>query len=57
VTSVTAFALDAYYGGGPGTIGRALFSIAGPLLCASVALLLFTDVNTEPGVRHANQCL
>jgi hypothetical protein len=51
VTSVTAFALDAYYGGAPGTIGRALFSIAGPLLCASVALLLFTDVNTEPRVR------
>jgi hypothetical protein len=43
VTSATAFALDAYYGGGPGTIGRALFSIAGPLLCASVAILLFTD--------------
>jgi hypothetical protein len=42
-TSATAFALDAYYGGGPGTIGRALFSIAGPLLCASVALFLFTD--------------
>jgi hypothetical protein len=40
-TCVTAFALDAYYGGQPGTIGRALFSIAGPLLSASVALLLF----------------
>ena len=55
VTSVTAFALDAYYGGAPGAIGRALFSIAGPLLCASVALLLFTGVNTEPRVRDANQ--
>jgi hypothetical protein len=43
-TSATAFALDAYYGGSPGTLGRALFSIAGPLLCASVAILLFTDV-------------
>jgi hypothetical protein len=43
-TSITAFALDAYYGGQPGTIGRALFSIAGPLLCASAALLLFTGV-------------
>jgi hypothetical protein len=41
-TCVTAFALDAYYGGQPGTIGRALFSIAGPLLSASAALLLFT---------------
>jgi hypothetical protein len=47
VTSVTAFALDAYYGGSPGTIGRALFSIAGPLLCASVALLLFTEVKSH----------
>jgi hypothetical protein len=50
VTCATAFALDAYYGGAPGTIGRALFSIAGPLLCASVALLLFTGVNNQPGV-------
>ena len=41
-TCLTAFALDAYYGGQPGTIGRALFTIAGPLLTASVALLLFT---------------
>jgi hypothetical protein len=41
-TAITAFALDAWYGGQPGTIGRALFSIAGPLLSASVALLLFT---------------
>jgi hypothetical protein len=42
-TCVAAFALDAYYGGEPGTIGRALFSIAGPLLSAAVALLLFTE--------------
>jgi hypothetical protein len=41
-TCLTAFALDAYYGGEPGTIGRALFTIAGPLLTASVAMLLFT---------------
>jgi hypothetical protein len=46
VTSATAFALDAYYGGSPGTVGRALFSIAGPLLCASVAILLFTDASS-----------
>jgi hypothetical protein len=46
--SVTAFALDAYYGGAPGTIGRALFSVAGPLLCASAALLLFTEADYEP---------
>jgi hypothetical protein len=47
-TSITAFALDGYYGGNPGTIGRALFSIAGPLLSASVAQLLFTGVSSEP---------
>jgi hypothetical protein len=46
VTSATAFALDAFYGGAPGTIGRALFSIAGPLLCASVAIFLFTEVSS-----------
>ncbi len=57
MTSVTAFALDAYYGGNPGTIGRALFSVAGPLLCASVALLLFTGVNTEPLLRDARPSL
>ena len=47
MTSIMAFALDAYYGGEPGTVGRALFSIAGPLLSASVALLLFTGVHNE----------
>jgi len=41
MTSLTAFALDAYYGAPPGAIGRALFSVAGPLLSASVAILLF----------------
>jgi hypothetical protein len=45
--SVTAFAMDAYYGGPPGAIGRALFSVAGPLLSASVAILLFTGVGSE----------
>lgn len=38
-----AFVLDAYYGGQPGTIGRALFTVTGPLLTASTALLLFGD--------------
>jgi hypothetical protein len=47
-TCIAAFALDAYYGGEPGTIGRALFSIAGPLLSASVALLLFSDPTATP---------
>ncbi len=35
-----AFALDAFYGGAPGTIGRALFTIAGPVLSLSSAKLL-----------------
>ena len=35
-----AFMLDAYFGGAPGTVGRALFSIAGPLLSLSSALFL-----------------
>jgi hypothetical protein len=39
-TSITAFVLDGYYSGAPGTVGRALFSIAGPLLALSAALLL-----------------
>jgi hypothetical protein len=43
MTSMTAFALDAYAGNVPGNMGRILFTIAGPLLSASVALLLFTD--------------
>jgi hypothetical protein len=39
-TVAMAFLLDAYYGGKPGTIGRALFSIAGPVLSLSSALFL-----------------
>jgi hypothetical protein len=38
--SVAAFVLDAYYGGAPGTVGRALFSVAGPLLSMSAAAFL-----------------
>ncbi|MGO9892684.1 MAG: hypothetical protein ACLPX8_00520 [Bryobacteraceae bacterium] len=53
-TCIAAFALDAYYGGEPGTIGRALFSIAGPLLSASVALLLFTSDGN--GMPARNSC-
>ncbi len=40
VTCAVAFALDAFYGGAPGTIGRALFTIAGPMLSLSSAMLL-----------------
>jgi hypothetical protein len=39
-TCLTAFVLDAYFGGAPGTVGRAFFSIAGPVLSLSSALLL-----------------
>ncbi len=46
-TCMMAFVLSAYVGAGPGGVGRALFSIAGPLLSASVAILLFTGVGVE----------
>jgi len=39
-TCVMVFVLDAYYGGSPETVGRALFSIAGPVLSLSSALFL-----------------
>ena len=54
MTCVAAFALDAYYGGEPGTIGRALFSIAGPLLSASVAVLFFTGTGEAPSRPQAS---
>ncbi len=40
VACAMAFVLDAYFGGAPGTVGRALFSIAGPVLSLSSALML-----------------
>jgi len=40
-----AFILDAYYGGAPGTVPRALFSVAGPLLSLSAASFLFDSRN------------
>ena len=49
--SVTAFVLDAYYGGAPGTIGRTLFSVVGPLLSAAVAVLLFSDSGSATNSR------
>jgi hypothetical protein len=39
-TSILVFVLDGYYSGAPGTVGRALFSTAGPLLALSAASLL-----------------
>jgi hypothetical protein len=47
-TCATAFAMDAYYGGQPGTIGRALFTVSGTLLTASVSVLLFSEPEPEP---------
>jgi hypothetical protein len=46
--SAMAFVLDAYYGGAPGTVGRALFSVAGPLLSLSSALLLVGISEQDP---------
>jgi hypothetical protein len=42
-TAAMAFVLDGYYGGAPGTVGRALFSIVGPVLALSSALFLLDD--------------
>lgn len=39
-TSLLVFVLDAYYSGAPGTVGRALFTTAGPLLALSAASFL-----------------
>jgi hypothetical protein len=39
-TGIVAFLLNAYHLAGPGTWGREVFSVAGPLLSLSVALLL-----------------
>jgi hypothetical protein len=42
--SGAAFVLDGYYGGAPGTVGRALFSVAGPLLSLSAAAFLLGEL-------------
>jgi hypothetical protein len=46
--AVMAFVLDGYYGGAPGTVGRALFSVAGPLLSISAASFLCTSSPMRP---------
>jgi hypothetical protein len=51
-TSIMVFVLDGYYGGAPGTVSRALFSVAGPLLTLSSALLLLGISDQSPD----NQC-
>ena len=52
-TSILVFVLDGYYSGAPGTVGRALFSTAGPLLALSAALLLLdvADPFKPPGAE------
>lgn len=39
-TAASVFIFDAYYGGAPGTVGRELFSVAGPILSLSAAAFL-----------------
>jgi hypothetical protein len=52
--AATVFILDGYYGGAAGTVGRALFSVAGPLLALSCASFLVghheqnTAVSADP---------
>ncbi|HLZ41292.1 MAG TPA: hypothetical protein VKQ11_10035 [Candidatus Sulfotelmatobacter sp.] len=52
-TSILVFVLDGYYSGAPGTVGRALFSTAGPLLALSAALFLIEAVDPfkPPGAK------
>lgn len=49
-TCLVVFVLDGYYGGAPGTVGRALFSIAGPLLALSAAEFLAGVKTGERGL-------
>jgi len=51
-TVLLAFALNAYYGGQPGTVGRAMFSIAGPLLSLSVVVLVTAAPASGSRSRH-----
>lgn len=46
-----AFLLDAYFGAAPGTLGRVLFSIAGPMLSLSSALFLLRISGFPSSVR------
>ncbi len=46
LTAVMVFVLDSYYGGSAGTSGRALFSVAGPMLALSSASLLVEETRS-----------
>ena len=52
-TSVMVFVLDGYYGGAPDTVGRALFSVAGPPLSLSSAMLLLGISDRSPDNQSA----
>jgi len=52
-TALCAFALNAFYQSQPGTVGRAIFSIAGPLLSVSVAVLLALGSGARTPVEKA----
>jgi hypothetical protein len=52
--SMTALVMVEYYAAAPGTLGRVIFSIAGPLLSLSAAMLLFPAPQSEMfGARRA----
>jgi hypothetical protein len=54
VTSLLAFVLDDYYGAGTGTVVRALFSIAGPVLALSAGLFLLGEYVDRFGSDRAS---
>jgi hypothetical protein len=51
-TALTAFILDGFYSGAYGTVGRALFSIAGPLLALSCASFVLMDDPAGQALRQ-----
>ena len=46
--TIAAFALSTWYGADPGTMGRVVFSIAGPILTLGVAILLCEVLRIRP---------
>ncbi len=53
-TSAMAFALDEYYSAANGTVARALFTVAGPLLCLSTAQLLLELSHSPSTIRDSS---
>lgn len=52
-TAASALLLASYYGAPPGTVGRALFSIAGPLLSLAAALVLMRTGGSSTANKSA----